>query len=63
MHRHHRHAVVARRAVEVGVECDLVQKARERRILRIVFEERNDVRLELLHVFKPPTALHIALFL
>ena len=27
VHRHHRHTVVARRAVQVRVECDLIQKA------------------------------------
>ena len=63
MHRHHRYTVVACRAVKVRIECNLVQKARERRVLRTVFEERQDVRFELLYVFEPPAALHVVLLL
>ena len=63
MHRHERHAVVGRGAVKVGIERDLVEEARERRVLRLAVEEGEDVGLELLHVLQPPAALHIALVL
>ena len=62
VHRHHRHAVVARGAVKIGVECDLIEKARKCRVLRVIFKERENVRLEFLHVFQPSAALHVALF-
>jgi len=61
VHRHHRHAVVARGAVQIGVECDLIEEARKRRVLRVIFKERENVRLEFLHVFQPSAALHVAL--
>ena len=63
VHRHHRDAVVLRRAVEVGIERDLVEKARERGVFRISVQKAEDVGFELLHVLKPPAALHIHLLL
>ena len=63
VHRHQCHAVVCHSTVKIGVERDLIEKAGECRVLRIVGKERGNIGLELLHVLESAAALHIVLFL
>ena len=64
MNGHHGHAVIVRlHAVEVRVEGDLIQEARESSVLRVLLQKAEDVGLQLLHVFNAAPALHIVFVL
>ena len=64
MHGHQSHAVVpGLLAVQVCVQSNLVQKARQGGVLGIVLQKRLDTGAELLYVFQAAPALRILLFL
>ena len=64
MHGHQSHAVVpGLLAVQVSVQSNLVQKARQGGVLGIVLQKRLDTGAELLYVFQAAPALRILLFL
>ena len=64
MHGHHGHAVIAGiDAVKVGVEGDLIEKAREGGVLRFPFQEAQDVGFQLPDVLDAAPALHVVFFL
>ena len=64
MHGHQGHAVVAvGLAVQVGIQGHIVEKARQGRVIGVVFQESADAGGQLLHVLQPAPTLHVILFL
>ena len=63
VHGHQHHAVFTLfSAVQIGIQCHLIQKTRQGGIIRLVVQKSMDAGGQLLHVFQTSPTLHIILF-
>ena len=63
VHGHQHHAVVTLlSAVQIGIQCHLIQKTRQRGVVRLVVQKSVDAGGQLLYVFQTAPTLHIVLF-